>query len=126
MTLNEILVDSGGILLVLLTLVEIAPVKINPWQTIATGMGHAMCRDIIERIDENDARNARYRIIRFNDEIRHDQKHTEEHFNQILDDIRTYELYCKEHPNFPNEKAQHSVANIRKIYDKCYAEDSFL
>lgn len=38
----------------------------------------------------------------------------------------TYENYCSDHPHFPNGKAVHSISNIRKIYDKCSDEHSFL
>lgn len=126
MTLKEILQTGGNALLILTILIQIAPIKINPWSALASWIGHAINKDIIERINENDVKNVRYRIIRFNDEIRHNTCHTEEHFNQILDDIKMYEDYCRAHPDFQNEKMRHSVANIRKIYEKCFNENSFL
>lgn len=68
----------------------------------------------------------RYRILRFDDEIRHDEKHTKEHFDQILDDITKYERYCDEHPDFPNNKAVFAIKNIKKIYQKCTDDGAFL
>lgn len=68
----------------------------------------------------------RYRILRFDDEIRHDEKHTKEHFDQILEDITDYERYCKENPDFPNDKAKLAIENIREIYLKCSREKTFL
>lgn len=68
----------------------------------------------------------RYRILRFDDEIRHDEKHTKEHFDQILEDITKYERYCEEHPDFPNNKAVFAIKNIKDVYEKCVKEGSFL
>lgn len=126
MSLNDLMQTGGGILLIASVLVQIAPIEVNPWSFIARHVGRALNKELVDRIDENDAKNARYRIIRFNDEVRHNEKHTEEHFDQILDDIDTYEKYCKMHPLFPNGKALHSVSNIKKIYEKCCEENSFL
>lgn len=126
MTLKELFETSGGVLFLVLTLVQIAPIKVNPWTALARSIGRALNKEVMDKIDEGNAKNARYRIIRFNDEVRHDVKHTEEHFDQIIEDIDIYENYCRNHPKFPNGKAVRSVANIKKIYDKCSDEHSFL
>lgn len=39
MTLKEILETGGGVLLIVLTLVQIAPIKVNPWSVIAARPG---------------------------------------------------------------------------------------
>lgn len=126
MTLKEIFQAGGGVLLVVLTLVQISPVKVNPWSALAAVIGRALNKDVVDLINKSNAESARYRIIRFNDEIKHDVKHTEEHFSQIIEDIDTYERYCRDHRDFPNGKAVHSVSNIQKVYDKCCDEKSFL
>lgn len=126
MTLKEILEAGGGILFVVLTLVQVAPIKVNPWTVLGRSIGRVLNKEVMDKIEEGNAKNARYRIIRFNDEVKHDVKHTEEHFDQIIEDIDTYENYCSDHPHFPNGKAVHSISNIRKIYDNCSDEHSFL
>ena len=126
MTLKELFETGGGILFVVLTLVQITPVKVNPWSTLLRAIGNALNKGVMEKIEEGAAESARYRILRFNDEILHDVRHTEEHFDQIIDDIDIYEKYCGTHPRFPNGKAVHSIANIRKTYDKCSENHSFL
>lgn len=126
MTLQEILVSGGGILILLLTLIQVTPLKLNPWSAIAKALGKALTVDVLDKLDENSASTCRYRLIRFDDELRHDVKHTQEHFDQILDDITTYERYCKEHPNYPNSKAVLAIENIKSTYVKCRKENSFL
>ena len=76
--------------------------------------------------NEGKAHTWRYRILRFDDEIRHDEKHTKEHFDQILEDITEYERFCEEHPDFPNNKAVFAIKNIKNIYQQCTDEGTFL
>lgn len=76
--------------------------------------------------DENRATDCRYRILRFDDEIRHDERHTKEHFDQILEDITEYERYCDDHPEYSNNKAKMAIKNIKRIYEKCVNENTFL
>lgn len=126
MDLMELL-QSGGIgLAVLLSIIQIAPIEVKPWSAIARVIGKALNVSVMEKLDEHEAKAARYRIIRFDDEIRHDMRHSEEHFNQILDDIHEYEVFCQAHPNFPNGKAISAIDKIKKIYEKCKDEQSFL
>lgn len=126
MTLQDILVSGGGILILLLTIIQVTPLKLNPWSVVAKALGKALTVDVLEKLDENSASTCRYRLIRFDDELRHNVKHTQEHFDQILDDITTYERYCKEHPNYPNSKAVLAIENIKSTYIKCREENSFL
>lgn len=147
MSLNEILASGGGALLIALTLVQIAPIKINPWSVLARAIGKEMNKDMMEklevvqtdvkdlkekhdelrsRMDKDDADECRTRILRFADELRRDVKHSEEFFNQILDDVSDYERYCAEHPEYKNSKAVNAIAEIDKVYQKCMEKNSFL
>ncbi|MCD8208530.1 MAG: hypothetical protein LUD72_11375 [Bacteroidales bacterium] len=127
MSLGEI-ITGGGVagIIVILSLIQVAPLKVNPWSAIARGLGHALNADLSDKIDQNEAQAARYRIIRFDDEIRHKTRHTEEHFNQILDDINQYERYCSAHPDYPNLKAGMAIDNIKEIYRNCKNNNDFL
>ena len=147
MSLNEILVNGGGALLIALTLVQIVPIKINPWSFLARTIGKAMNKDMMDkleavqtdvtnlkekhdelrnRMDKDDADDCRTRILRFGDELRRGVEHSEEFFNQILDDISDYERYCTEHPEYKNSKAVNAIAEIDKVYQRCMEKNSFL
>lgn len=54
MTLNDLFSGGGavGVLLVALTLIEIAPIKINPWSKIGKAIGKCVNGDVIEKLDE--------------------------------------------------------------------------
>ena len=81
---------------------------------------------LAKMIAENEATTCRYRILRFNDEILHDQKHSKEHFDQILEDITRYEKFCAEHPEYENNKAILAIENIKRVYKRCSDEGTFL
>lgn len=147
MTLDEILSYAGGGVAALSVLVEIAPVKVNPWSALFRWLGKAINGDVLKKLsaieadgketrkqleehvrkdDERAADGARQRILRFNDEIKRDKKHTEEHFNEVLDDIDRYETYCRTHEDYKNSKAVHAIANILRVYDERLEKNDFL
>ena len=88
-----------------------------------------LCEKMTEqetRREEEHATANRYRILRFDDEIRHDEHHTIEHFDQILEDITEYENYCDSHPLYKNNKATLAIENIKHVYQRCTDEKKFL
>lgn len=70
-----------------------------------------------DKVDRNQAILARTHILRFDDELLNDIKHSKEYFSQQLQDIDTYESYCRLHPEFKNSYATAAIAHVRKTYD---------
>lgn len=122
------------------TLIQIAPIKVNPWSWLAKAIGRAINAEVIQKVDsleknfqefknsteEHTAKEYRIRILRFGDEIRHDVHHSKEHFDQILQDITEYDRYCREHPDFKNNMTEITTSRIKSIYKQCLEDDSFL
>lgn len=139
-TVKQIGLYGGGIALILMTLVQIAPIKINPWSWIARFVGRAINGEVIEKVDalsadvkknkEDDneqwASLSRSHILRFGDEILHGVSHSKEHFDQVLLDITKYEKYCESHPKYLNNIANATIEQIKKTYQKCLDENKFL
>lgn len=147
MSIQEIVASSGCALAVLLTLVQIAPIKVNPWSAIGRVIGKELNGDVIAKLDKmegvqeetrkrlddhihvDDERNAdlhRARILQFNTELLRNIRHTEEDFNEILYNIDCYEKYCAEHPEYQNNRAVHAIKNIDRVYDECMENHDFL
>ena len=143
MTLNDIallLKDNSGVVALILvavaSLVEISPIKINPWSWLGNTLNKGiltklekMENDVAEvkrEVGESSAVTSRYRILRFDDEILHNVKHSKEHFDQILLDIDVYENFCKQHEDFKNNLAVMAINHIKQVYEKCSRENSFL
>lgn len=90
MEIKELLTDGGITLLVILTLVQIAPIKIDPWSWLAKTIGKFINADITAKLDAHiamdDKRTAdahRARILHFNNELLRDIPHTKEEFIEV-------------------------------------------
>lgn len=165
MSLNEIvLAVSGGstaTAIVVMTLIQISPLKINPWSFVSK-LFRKIVRKIVrvingelfdeisslkkqigalenkienvntevksveDAISEQAAIDCRTRILHFGDEVLHNVRHTKEHFDEILRDIKTYNDYCTEHPNFPNHTTVLTSKRIMEIYEECLKDGDFL
>lgn len=133
MNIQELLTGSSGLFLVLMTLVQIAPVKVNPWSALAKAVGRAINAEVITKLDAHitmdDRRTAdghRARILHFNNELLRDIGHTREEFFEVLTEIDAYEDYCREHPDYPNNRAVLAIENIREVYKERQKKRDFL
>lgn len=140
MSLQQIFYTTGGGVLLLLTLIQIAPIKVDPWTAIFRAIGRAFnaelmkeLRDVRSKLDEHiktdDERNAdehRARILRFNNELIREIPHTKEEFIDVLADIDYYEAYCRDHQDYKNNRAVHAIANIGRSYDERLKKHDFL
>lgn len=76
--------------------------------------------------EQREIKHARIRILRFRDECSHDVKHSEEHFDQVIEDIDDYEAYCTDHPEFKNNKAVTSIQIIKDTYRRRLVNNDFI
>ena len=137
MRIQEIMVSGGGFLLIMMTLVQIAPLKINSWSAIGSLIGKAINGDVMKKLDEmekaqaetkanldehirvDDERNAdahRVQILRFNRELLQGLPHTQEDFIEALHEIDFYEHYCRMHEEYENNRAVLAIENIKRAY----------
>ena len=80
----------------------------------------------IKENENEKARNQRYRILRFYDEICEGRRHSESHFEDILDDISDYEQYCQKHPDFKNSRGAIAMKEIEETYKIVKKKGTFL
>lgn len=140
---------AGGATIIaagLATIIQISPIKVDPWSALARTIGRAINKEVIEKVDkleedvqeikknaqksdekadERDAKAARARILRFGDEIVHEVRHSQEHFVDILDDMTAYDNYCAAHPDFKNNRTKATSQLITDTYYKCLKEHDF-
>ena len=129
-----------GILIVLTGMVKIPKVELNIWNWLGRIIGRSINGEVMEQVKKlasevdtlkkeeelERARQARQRILRFNDEILFNKRHSKEHFDEILDDIDTYEEYCNAHEDYENNKAVLAISTIREVYKECLKDHDFL
>lgn len=129
MTLDKILACSGGGLFLLLTIVQIAPVKVNPWSAIARWVGRAVNGEVLDKlydVEKQLANSNRLEILRFNNELLRSIGHTKEEFIEVLAEIDAYEDFCRDHPDYPNNRAVLAIENIREVYRERLKKHDFL
>ena len=136
----DILLGGGLGAVALLTLIQIAPVKVDPWSAIAKALGRAINGEVLQQVSEtktkleehieadgkHTADQHRTRILRFNTECLRHQRHTREDFIDILSEIDEYERYCQAHPDYKNQRCVHAVKNIGRVYDTLLETGDFL
>lgn len=147
MTVEDIMSYGGGGLVLLLTLIQIAPIKINPWSWLAKKIGNAFSHDVLEKLKDHDkkfelmgkeitalsasaekdkADQCRRQILSFNDELLRNIDHSKEHFDNVLEDIDSYEEYCRTHDEYKNTKAVMAIENVKTTYKRLLSERGFL
>lgn len=136
------------------TLIEISPIKINPWSWVfkmLKWIWRSFCRsmnaEVLEKLssveteqqdtkdklekhikldDEREADKVRASILHFNNELLRDIPHTKEEFVEILAKIDWYNDFCETHKDYRNSRAVHAIANIERVYDERLKKHDFL
>ena len=145
--LGSVMAGSGGLIAVVMSVIQVSKIEINPQSWIATKLGNALnagvmkeIKDIkveqeetkkkldahIEEGEERKADGYRSQVLRFNNELVRGLGHTEEDYGEILDIIWKYEQYCKTHENYKNNKMPHAIKNIERMYDEMLRTNGFL
>lgn len=148
---NFIRQNPGFTVLGAITLIQIAPIKIDPWTAVAHWLRRlligslddsikALDKAMTERfssvekkvdnvenlIEEREAVLARTHILRFNDELYNGIKHSKEYFDQQLEDCDKYDQYCEKHPDFKNSRTVMATQNIKDTYNRLLDGHKFL
>lgn len=137
---NEIGAGVVSLAIILAGMIKIPPIQLNFWEWLGRLVGRTINGEVLEKVNDlsrevnalkqeeevERVRQARQRILRFNDEILYEQRHSKEHFDEILEDIDLYEDYCRSHEEYENNKAILAIATIREIYKNCLKEHDFL
>lgn len=108
----------------ILSVIEICPIKINPWSAIGGLIGKLIgikklsdkVDAIDKKVDENQATTIRVRILRFEDEVQSEKKHSKDSWDQVMDDVQRYEQYTESHPEFKNNITVASITHLKKVY----------
>lgn len=134
----QVIVKEHGMLTfvlvyLLLNVIEVSPIKVSPLTWAFKGLRKALIGSLEARVTAMEAKNdlefakiARARVQRFADECYNDVHHSQQHFEQILDDVKAYETYCDSHKGFKNHKTGEAISIIEDTYHKCFEKHSFL
>lgn len=130
---------GGGFIVVLFTILQIAPIKLNPWDTILGWLGDRLNSNLLKRIasvekkldqhieesKKKELADTRSDILKFANECMRGVKHTREQFDFIIARCDEYELHIEKN-NIRNGVIASAIKEIRRIYDQCIQENDFL
>lgn len=142
---NSSLVIS--IILIIMTFIQITPIKVNPWSALIRWLSKSFTSDIgkqlselekkvdsvndklnthIEESNAIDLRKRRESILDFASAIAEGKRsYTKEQYEQMLSECDSYGVYC-ESKNFKNSVADESISLIRHSYMSKMLNNSFL
>lgn len=131
---------------VLASLIQITPIKVNPWDKIFGWIGKKMNKDVSDQVKEirsevkqvredldthiqDDKREKleaqRRDILDFANACMNGRKHTQEQFTFVMKKCDEYEKYIEDN-NLKNGEISSAIEEIRRINTKCRQNNTFL
>ncbi len=107
------------LLILLLSLVQVSPIRINPWDSIFAWIGDKLngrkLDEMEKQIKEMWIDTHRQAILTFARECRHEVEHSADEWSHILTVADQYDTYCVE-KNIANGVVKADTEFIRKLY----------
>ncbi len=124
MTAGEMAGWAVVILIVVFSLIQISPIKLNPWDAIFGWFGRKINGTMLERMKELEKtvrdlwiNEHRQSILNFARECRAGISHDAEEWNHILVVAAEYEMYCEKN-TVSNGVVKADTAFIRDLYQE--------
>ncbi|MBQ0165348.1 MAG: hypothetical protein KBS75_09170 [Bacteroidales bacterium] len=129
---------------VLALFIKIPKVELPIWRWILEGIGKSINAPLSAKIAELSAQISnvdkllnehiktqeeaeitacRRRILRFWDEVMMGVRHSQEHWNNIMEDVDGYHTYCESHPNYHNSKATRAMSLLTDKFNELTPQD---
>lgn len=99
------------------SLVQISPIKINPWSAIFKWLGNQLTGDLRKDLNGLITDVRRQTILTFARECRNKVDHSAEEWGHVLNVAAEYEKYCKDH-NITNGVIDADTKFIRDLYQE--------
>jgi hypothetical protein len=137
---------SAFVIFILLTMIQISPIKWNPWDSIFSWFGKKINKNISDQLNETNKNvksiqeeldehiqrsrqkeidDTRNEILDFANACMNHRRHTQEQFKFIISQCDKYELYMEQY-RMKNGVITSAITEIKTIYQKCIQENSFL
>ena len=79
---------------------------------------NAKIDSVDSKADGYNAVACRVRILRFEDELQAEQRHSKDAWDQCLSDCKTYEDYAKTHTDFRNNITEATIEHVKRSYQE--------
>lgn len=130
--LEEILTHPTFILIGTFTLIEVVPIKINPWKWLFKWVGKCINGDLQKNLnelkrdfEETKAQDKRWRILEFSRSCRNGVQHSREEWKHAISELKEYEEYTKK-KNIVNGVMEEDAKFLRELYRERNMKNDFL
>ena len=128
MSVSEILGAGGLGLVLLLSLVQVAPLKLNPWDRVFEWLGQKLNRTTDEELKKLEAQiqgmwinSHLHTILRFARECRAGIDHSPDEWTNVLNVAEEYEVFVKEN-SVTNGIITQDTVYLRNLYQEISRE----
>lgn len=133
-------ISLGSIaLVILLSMIQVSKIPWNPWSAILKWLGNKLNADLTERLEKVESKlddhiaeseqkelmDMRRDILDFCNACMNKRRHTKEQFKFVIKECDAYEKYIEE-KHIKNGEITAAVKEIRRLFEKCIQENSFL
>lgn len=115
--LKDLTFIGGWALFIGCSLIQVAPIKINPWSAILRLIGKMLTGDLRDDLNSLITDVRRQTILTFARECRHDVEHSAEEWNHVLQVAEEYEAYCEKY-SIKNGRIKEDTKFIRNLYQE--------
>lgn len=126
------------VVVALMTLIQITPIKLNPWDKLFKWIGNKLNADIKKDLDSvkkdldehikssniKDLRDTRMHILEFCNSCMNGQRHTKEQFDFMIMQCDDYEKYIEKN-KIKNGVITSAINEIRRRYDDAIHNNYF-
>ena len=106
-----------AIVAVVLSIIQISPLNLNPWKWLKSFAElPGRVEEIENAFERYKAHRWRTEILHYADAIRRGQEFSKETWDDIIDSIDHYNLYCKMHEDFRNGKTTAATLFLNNYY----------
>lgn len=123
--------NSTLVLLGAVTVVEIAPIKLNPWGALLKWVGDIINGDLKADLstlkkdfEESKADSMRWNILNFSRSCRYGEEHSEEEWSHVISQIKLYEAFCEER-KIENGVIEETSVYLRELYHERLHKNDF-
>lgn len=144
--LKEIITNPWVLIFGSVTLLDISPIKVDPWKALLRWIGNVIngedrkaiqelkdeikivrddVSDMKREREDDKAKEKRWHILDFMNSCRHGRTHTREEWNHTLSELAEYEKYTED-KNIPNGVIEEGARYLRELFQENNRTNNFL
>lgn len=129
---KQLLANPGVVLFGAVTLIEIVPIKLNPWKWLGSKIGNLLIGDVRKDVQalkneltEMKVQNWRWNVLDFANSCKNGRRHTPDEWKHVISQLAEYETYI-ERNEITNGVFEEDARYLREEYQKHCRLNDFL